>query len=398
MVHRDPGEKSRRPALPRAVWLVSWTSFFTDTASETVYPLMPLYLTRVLGGSALSIGVIEGLAEALNSVLKVLAGKWSDRLGARKRLMIAGYGISSAARPLVALVTSWPQVLGVRLADRVGKGLRGAPRDALIAHWVAPSIRGYAFGVNRAMDHTGAVAGPLLATLFLWCFPEQYRTLFALTAIPGALAVGMLLPVPDAPPAHAATRSAALPAPAAPVVLGGPLRRYLGVLLLFSLGNSTDAFLLLRLGDAGVASTWIPLTWAALHVVKALSSPIGGYLSDRISRKAMIISGWAIYAAVYGAFAVVHSVTALLAVFLIYGLYYGLTEGVEKAVVADLAPADGRGYAFGVHAAVSGIGALLASLVFGAIWKVFGAPPAFVTGAGLALVSALLLFRQRLTP
>jgi len=381
-----------RPQLPRAVWLVSWTSFFTDTASETVYPLMPLYLTKVLGGSALSIGVIEGLAEALNSILKILAGQWSDRLGARKRLMIAGYALSSAVRPLVALVSSWTQVLGVRLADRVGKGLRGAPRDALIAHWVEPSNRGYAFGVNRAMDHTGAVVGPVLATVFLWFYPGQYRTLFALTLIPGLFAVLMLLPVPDVHVPAPQARAAGL----APAPLGVPLRRYFGVLLLFSLGNSTDAFLLLRLGDAGVSGTWIPLTWAALHVVKATVSPIGGYLSDRISRKSMIILGWAIYAAVYAAFAWVTSVPALLAVFLVYGLYYGLTEGVEKAVVADLAPAEARGYAFGVHGAISGIGALLASLIFGAIWKVAGAPAAFLTGAALAMLATVLLFRQKL--
>ncbi|MCX6539311.1 MAG: MFS transporter [Acidobacteria bacterium] len=392
----SPSPQGPRPTLPRPVWLVSWTSFFTDTASEVVYPLMPLYLTRVLGGTALSIGIIEGAAEALNSVLKIISGRMADRWRTRKPLMIAGYAVSSAVRPLVALATTWPHVLLVRLADRVGKGVRGAPRDALIASWADPSIRGYAFGVNRAMDHAGAVVGPLLATLFLYFFPEQYRLLFALTLIPGVIAVLMLLPVPDVPPPWspgALTPGAASDSRAATVrsPLGSSFYRYLGVLLLFSFGNSTDAFLLLRLNEAGIGGTWIPLVWAALHVVKAVASPIAGRLSDRVSRKVIITSGWVIYAGVYAGFAVVSSLPALVAVFLVYGLYYGLTEGVEKAVVADLVPENSRGNAFGVYSAVIGIGALCASLLFGGIWKFAGAPSAFMTGAVLAMASAVLL-------
>ncbi len=435
------GKAVGRPTLPRPVWLVSWTSFFTDAASEVVYPLMPLYLTRVLGGTALSIGIIEGAAEALNSVLKIISGRMADRWRTRKPLMIAGYAVSSAVRPLVALATTWPHVLLVRLADRVGKGVRGAPRDALIASWADPAIRGYAFGVNRAMDHAGAVVGPLLATLFLYFFPGQYRLLFALTLIPGVIAVLMLLPVPDvAPPvrpetspssrgdspqstgasastasadSQAVTRTAleggrseslswspgssepglatGAGAQTARSSLGSPFYRYVGVLALFSLGNSTDAFLLLRLNDAGIGAMWIPLVWAALHVVKAVASPIGGRLSDRVSRKVIIVSGWAIYAGVYAGFAVVSSLQALVAVFLTYGLYYGLTEGVEKAVIADIVPDNSRGYAFGIYSAVIGIGALFASLLFGGIWKFAGAPAAFMTGALFALVSAVWL-------
>ncbi|MEI6667822.1 MAG: MFS transporter [Acidobacteriota bacterium] len=396
------GKRGGRPTLPRSVWLVSWTSFFTDTASEAVYPLMPLYLTRVLGGTALSIGMIEGLAEALNSVLKIVSGRLADRWGTRKLLMIAGYALSSAVRPLVALASSWPHVLMVRLADRVGKGLRGAPRDALIAAWADPAIRGYAFGVNRAMDHAGAVVGPVLATVFLWFFPEQYRLLFALTIVPGIVAVVMLVPVPDVAPLAPVPDVAPLALvpdvvpPQRPGVerrqpLGTPFYRYLGVLMIFSLGNSTDAFLLLRLNEMGVGAMWIPLTWAALHVVKAVASPIGGRLSDRVNRKAIVILGWLIYAGVYAGFAAAASLPILIGVFLTYGLYYGLTEGVEKAMVADLVPAAVRGSAFGVHGAVMGIGALCASLLFGGIWKLAGAPVAFLTGAALALVSALLM-------
>jgi len=412
-----PGLFRNRPRLPRPVWLVSWTSFFTDTASEAVYPIMPLYLTRVLGGTAMAIGIIEGAAEALNSLLKILSGRISDRWRSRKPFVIVGYSVSTAARPLVALASSWPQVLLVRLADRVGKGIRTAPRDALLAAWAEPSTRGYVFGLHRSMDHAGAVVGPLLASLFLWWYPEHYRTLFALTLVPGVIAVLMLLPVPEAaepPPAVAQDRGAGGSLVAqdrsvrAPVVaqdfspanhhavalgLDSGFYRYLGVVLLFSLGNSTDAFLLLRLSDVGVGAAWIPIAWAALHVVKATVSPIGGHLSDRLSRRGIIATGWLVYAAVYGGFAMATSRSVLVALFLVYGVYYGLTEGVEKAVVADLAPAESRGTAFGAYHAVIGIGALAASLLFGLLWKVAGAPVAFAVGAALALVSAALLSR-----
>ena len=384
-----------RPRLPRPVWLVSWTSFFTDTASEAVYPLMPLYLTRTLGGTAMAIGVIEGAAEALNSVLKILSGRLSDRWSVRKPFVIAGYSISTLVRPVVALATSWLHVLAVRLTDRVGKGIRSAPRDALLASWADPATRGYVFGLHRSMDHAGAIVGPLLASAFLWFYPEQYRTLFALTIIPGMIAVALLLPVPDAP----AREETAGPDPrVAPGQLGQRFTRYLTVLFLFSLGNSTDAFLLLRLSDVGVGAAWIPVAWAALHVVKALVSPVGGHLSDRMSRRTLIAAGWLVYAAVYGGFALASSAATLVPLFLAYGVYYGLTEGVEKAVVADLAPSGHRGAAFGAYHAVLGIGALAASLVFAAVWKAAGAPAAFALGAALALVSCACLSSLDLSP
>jgi MFS family permease len=384
-----------RPRLPRPVWLVSWTSFFTDTASEAIYPIMPLYLTRTLGGTAMAIGIIEGAAEALNSLLKIVSGRLSDRWSARKPFVMAGYGISTLVRPLVALATSWLHVLAVRLTDRVGKGIRAAPRDALLASWAEPATRGYVFGLHRSMDHAGAIVGPLLASLFLWFFPGQFRTLFALTLIPGLMAVAMLVPIPEAPAPQVAGR----PEPAAAAMPLGPrFSRYLGVLFLFSLGNSTDAFLLLRLNDLGVGAAWIPVAWAALHVVKAIVSPIGGHLSDRMSRRGIIATGWLVYAGVYGGFALASSAVTLIPLFLVYGVYYGLTEGVEKAVVADLAPAGCRGAAFGAYHAVVGIGALAASLVFAGVWKAAGAPAAFALGAAIALASAAWLSRLDLKP
>jgi len=396
MARRAASLLGERPRLPRPVWLVSWTSFFTDVASEAVYPIMPLYLTKVLGGTAVALGVIEGAAEALNSLLKILTGRLSDRRGSRKPFVLVGYVVSTLARPLVALATSWTHVLAVRLADRVGKGIRSAPRDALLASWATPSTRGYVFGLHRSMDHAGAIVGPLLASLFLFFYPGEYRTLFALTLVPGLIAVAMLLPVPDVRAESPPAAVGAVAAGGSAVPLGRAFHRYLGVLVLFSLGNSTDAFLLLRLSDVGVGAAWIPVTWAALHVVKAVVSPIGGLLSDRLNRKAIISAGWIVYAGVYAGFAMASTAAALVPLFLVYGLYYGLTEGVEKAVVADLAPSSASGAAFGAYHAVIGVGALLASLIFGLVWKVAGAPVAFALGAGLALLATALLSRLTL--
>ena len=380
--HACPACFGNRPRLPRPVWLVSWTSFFTDTASEAVYPIMPLYLTRTLGGTAMAIGIIEGAAEALNSVLKIVSGRLSDRWSARKPFVIAGYSISTLARPLVALATSWPHVLAVRLTDRVGKGIRAAPRDAL------------ARVVGRAGDaglrlRPAPVDGPR----------RRHRRAAAGQPLP------VVLPgaVPDAVRADAHPRGdrgrdaaagsgrarAAGGTPRLPSAVTPPRRcwarafsRYLVRAVLFSLGNSTDAFLLLRLSEVGVGTAWIPVAWAALHVVKAVVSPIGGTCSRTgMSRRGVIATGWLVYAGVYGGFALASSAATLMPLFLVYGVYYGLTEGVEKAVVADLAPAGRRGAAFGAYHAVIGVGALAASLVFAGIWKAAGAPAAFALGA-----------------
>ncbi|MEK6630327.1 MAG: MFS transporter, partial [Acidobacteriota bacterium] len=284
MAQTRSGLFGARPALPRPIWLVSWTSFFTDTASEAIYPLLPLFLTRVIGGTALSIGVIEGAAEAVSSLLKIVSGRMSDRWRVRKPFVLAGYSLSCIVRPLVAFASAWPHVLLVRMADRVGKGIRGAPRDALIASWADPATRGYAFGLNRSMDHAGAVVGPLLASAFLWCYPGQYRTLFMLTVVPGLIGVLMLLPIPEAEAPRASSVRSESGSGHSHVwpPLGRVFYRYLAIVLLFSLGNSTDAFLLLQLSQSGVGDAWIPLVWAALHVVKSSSSPIGGRLSDRL--------------------------------------------------------------------------------------------------------------------
>jgi MFS family permease len=386
--------------FPRAVWLLGWVSLATDSATEAIYPLLPYYLTTILGAGAVSLGVIEGAAEATNSALKIWSGRAADGRRRRRPLVFVGYSISSLSRPLIALTTSWPQVLSVRILDRVGKGIRGAPRDAMLATWATPATRGRVYGFHRAIDHAGAILGPAMATLFLFFFPDRYRTLFGLTIIPGAIAVGLILLVPERDVEARVSDEAGGQTIDSP---GGAIERratplprrftaFMSVLALFTLGNSTDAFLLLRLTEAAGSTKFVPLFWAGLHVVKAAVSIVGGSWSDRVGRRTVIALGWLIYAVVYSGFALTSTLAGLLIWFFVYGFYFGLTEGTEKALVADLAPAERRGFAFGVYNAVQGVGALAASVLFGLVWSSYGARRAFAMGAVLAIVATALLF------
>jgi MFS family permease len=376
--------------LPRPVWLLGWVSFFTDMATEMIYPLLPVFLTRVLGAGAMSLGIIEGIADAANSALKIASGWVADRTGAPKRLVVAGYTLSSAARPLIAIVASWPQVLVIRFTDRLGKGIRGAPRDAMLATFAGGSNRGRVYGFHRAMDHAGAVVGPLLASAFLFFYPGEYRTLFALTLVPGVIVILVLLRVPEQQAHRPAVATAASPP------RGEPLpRRFwkaMAVIFVFMLGNASDAFLLLRMTDLGIAIFWIPLLWSALHIVKSVASVGGGELSDRFGRRTLIGAGWIVYALVYFGFAVYDTPSAVVVIFLAYGLFFGLTEGVEKAWVADLAPAASRGTAFGIYNGMLGIGSLVASVLFGFLWTRVSPQAAFTTGAALAVAATALLY------
>jgi len=397
----DPsGNPLDRFGLSRPVWLLGWVSFFTDTASEMIYPLLPLFLTKTLGAGAMSLGVIEGVAEGANSVLKILSGWLTDRTGQPKRLVLAGYGLSSLVRPLISFVTAWPQVLGLRFTDRLGKGIRTSPRDAMLAGFASDATRGRVYGFHRAMDHAGAVAGPLVAAIYLYFHPDGYRSLFTWTLVPGLIVIALILKLPsgqtsapsatsapDLQPPTSNLRASTLPPP-----LPSRFYRAMAVITLFALGNASDAFVLLHLSDLGVASTWIPILWSGLHVVKMTSSVLGGVLSDRFGRRAMIGLGYFWYAAIYGAFAWFASLPAVIAIFLAYGVYFGLTEGVEKAWVADLAPPESRGLAFGIYNAALGFGGLAASLIFGAIWTRVSPAAAFRTGAALALAASVLLY------
>lgn len=301
--------------------------------------------------------------------------------------MIAGYAISSIARPFIAGAGRWTDVLIIRALDRTGKGIRSAPRDAMLATFATPATRGRIFGFHRAMDHIGAILGPLTATVFLFFLPGQLRLLFALTAIPGALAVATLFLVREEPLVPRTPTPASKP----PGALPARFYALLAVILVFSLGNSADAFLLLRLADALGSATYVPLLWAALHVVKASLSTWGGELSDRFGRRRVIAGGWVVYAAVYLGFATASGGVAFVAWFLLYGVYFARTEGAEKALVADLTPASQHGSAFGLYNMALGVGALIASVAFGMLYDHAGAAVAFSAGAALATLAAVLL-------
>ncbi len=364
-------------------------SLLTDASTEMVYPLLPLFLTRTLGAGTAFVGLVEGVAESTASLLKLVSGWLSDRLRRRKALVAWGYGLSSLTRPLMALAAAPGHVLGIRFLDRIGKGIRTSPRDALIADSTPRESRGAAFGFHRAMDHLGAVVGPLLAFLLLPLVGGSFRAIFWLASIPAALCVLVLVvAVREAPPLGPPDRL--------PLLSLRPYDRrfkgFLGIVTLFTLGNSSDAFLLLRAREAGVAETGIPLLWAALHVVKSSSSLGAGILSDRLGRRGAILAGWLTYAGVYAGFAAAGSAWQAWALFLVYGLYFGLTEGVEKALVADLTPVEARASAYGLYHTAIGITALPASLLTGWLWQAFGASVAFGTGAALAALAAMLLW------
>ena len=378
-----------RPRLGRNVIALGAVSFLTDVSSEMIYPLLPVFLTAVLGADAAFVGAIEGAAETTAALLKLASGWWSDKVRRRKPLVVIGYGIASIARPLVAIAQSASQVLAIRVSDRVGKGIRNAPRDALIAESVDPSIRGRAFGFHRAMDNAGGILGPLVAFAVLtWHFAEL-RTVFWLSAIPAVLSLVVLVVfVRDVP------RTAMESTPGSPGLdltrpMGARFWRVLGVIFLFTLGNSTDAFLLLRANQLGVPVALAPILWAALHVVKTVSNVPGGALSDRIGRRPTLIAGWLLYAAVYFGFARATAEWQAWALFAVYGLFFGLTEGSERALVADMVSLERRGTAFGWYNLAIGLGALPASLMFGFVWDRWGAPVAFLMGASLALGAAV---------
>jgi MFS family permease len=377
------------------VLLLGIVSFFNDAASEMIYPLLPIFLSTVLGAGPAALGIIEGIAESTASLLKLASGFISDRVHRRKGWVVGGYLLSNIARPLIGLAAAWPGVLALRFIDRIGKGVRTSPRDALIAESTPLEYRGKAFGFHRAADHAGAVVGPLLATLLIGFFLFDLKTVFILSVIPGLITVAVLWTGVRETPAGArpAAHHEPLEIRRAWAEMPETLRRFVLILFLFTLGNSTDAFLLLKAQQLGVSIALIPILWTVLHLVKMGSSIPGGIASDRWGRKGVIVSGWIVYAATYAGFIFADSAWEAWALFMIYGLYFGLTEGTEKALITDLAPAHLRGSAFGLYHLMIGIGALPASLLFGWVWQGYGSAAAFSLGASFALAAALLLWR-----
>jgi MFS family permease len=359
-----------------------------------IYPLLPSFLTGVLGAGPAFVGLVEGLAESVASLLKLASGRISDRMRRRKPLIVGGYALSSLARPLVAAATAPWHVLVVRIADRIGKGVRGAPRDALLAQVTPREDLGRAYGFHRAMDHAGAVVGPLIASALLLLHLDL-RTVFALAALPALASVLVLVvAVEEVPSPTAVDRPTAPPkAEETPGTKPPPrgLSRLLAVIGLFTLGNSSDAFLLLRAQGAGVALPLIPILWTAHHVVKSAASTAGGALSDRVGRRAAIAAGWVLYALAYAGLGLATSPAQVWALFVVYGLHHALTEGPERALVAEMAAGEARGRAFGLYYALTGALLLPASLITGALWQRISPAAALLTGAAIALVAAIAL-------
>lgn len=385
---------NRAASLPRTVIALGFTSFLTDIGSEMIFPLLPVFLASI-GGAATFIGLIEGVADATSSVLKLYSGILADRFGRKKPLVLLGYAIASAARPLIGLALAPWHVLCIRTLDRVGKGIRTSPRDALISGSVAANASGRAFGFQRAMDHAGAVVGPLVATALLSC-QWSLRAVFLAAAVPGLLAVLCVLSVRESrlgsagAPRTARSRSDLSPAVPA-VQLPSRLRSYLGILGVFALGNASDAFLLLRAGDLGVDVTLLPMLWTFFHVVKVATSYFFGGLSDRMPRVRLLATGWLVYAVTYLLFAQASATWHVWTLFGVYGSYYGLTEPVERALVKELAPAGLQGRAYGYFNLVNGLCAIPAGLLTGYLWQQVSPAWALRVGAGIAAASLVLL-------
>jgi MFS family permease len=389
--------------LPRNVVAISFVSLLNDISSEIIYPLLPAFLLLTLNASAGIVGIIEGTAESISSLLKLFAGYFSDKRGKRKGFVVFGYSLSSLVRPLLAFAGSWYQVFALRLIDRIGKGIRSAPRDAMIADTVSSKERGIAFGFHRAMDHTGATLGPLVGYLLVQLLAgdqaaltaRDFTSIFLLASVPALAAVlvvsffvresykrgnTVIKDTTITPSLRFSLRG-----------FDGNFKSFLMVIAIFTLSNSSDAFLLLRAQNVGVAVMQLPLLWALLHVSKVVSSLYGGHLSDILGRRRLIVSGWLLYAAVYAGFAFVSSPLSVWILFLIYGVYFGLVEGAEKALVADLVKPEQRGTAYGLYNLAFGITVLPASLMMGLLWDWRGPQTAFLVSATLGATAAVLL-------
>jgi len=385
--------------LPRIVWLLGFASLFNDISSEAIFPLLTLYLAT-LGGGVRALGAIEGSADALASLAKVVAGRWSDR-GPRRLLVVGGYALPALARAGIAAAAAPAHVLGARLVDRLGKGIRSGPRDALLADAAEEGDTGRAFGLQRSMDHLGAAIGPLLASALLASMAalpleRRLRIAFAVAAGLGLVApLLILLRLTDAPaaiatPTPTATATASSSAPAIGT-LPPPFWRYLSIAAVFALANSSDAFLIKKATDVGYSPATVPLLWFGHHVVKTLTGAPGGALSDRVPRAWVVAAGWAAYALAYYGFAVATERWEVAALFGFYALYHGLTEAAERAIVSDVAGRGVRGRAFGWYHGITGAAALPASLLTGWLWDARGARVALATSASLALAAALAL-------
>lgn len=399
-VHESTSRPSIRQ-LPRNVWAVGFTSFFMDISSEMVINIIPLFLANVLGVQTSIIGLIEGIAETTASVLKLFSGWLSDKLGGRKWLAVAGYGLSAVTKPFFYFASSWELIAGVRWADRIGKGIRTAPRDALVADSVTKETRGLAFGFHRAMDTAGAMVGLIIAAVIVWLAQANnldlskstFQTIVLLSLAPAFLGVlSLAVGAEDV----AVEKKRALPRFSLKN-MGKPFIIFLVIVSIFTLGNSSDAFLVLRAQNLGISVIGILLMLVTFNLVYTLVSTPAGSLSDRIGRRRLIVGGWLVYAAIYFGFALAQQAWQVWVLYVVYGLYYGMAYGTANAMVADLVPDDLRGTAYGTYNAVIGLLAFPSSLIAGLLWQGsgswsgFGPSAPFLFGGSLALIAALLM-------
>ena len=376
--------------LNPVILVAGLVSLLTDMSSEMIVPVLPLFLTAVLHTRYEAIGIIEGLAESTASVLKLFSGWISDRFGRRKPLMVAGYSLSNLVKPLLALTTTWGQVLGVRFADRVGKGVRGAPRDALIADATTDADRGKAFGFHRALDTLGAALGPLAAFAILAASAGRYQLVFVASAVPGVVAVLLLVLFLRERKETTGTAGRTRPKFAFSS-LGKRFILFSLIATVFAVGNSSDAFLVLRAQSVGMTASLIPLAYFLFNITYAVLAIPVGMLSDRIGRRTVLVFGYILFAALYFCFGIARSPSWIWVLFFAYGFYYAATEGIQKAYVADLVTPGMRGMAMGTFSAMTGLAALPASLVAGFLWQSFGAFASFSVSTACAVLAAGLM-------
>ncbi len=375
--------------IEKNVFFMGIASLLTDTASDMIYPLLPIFLTSVLGASFAFVGAVEGIAESTASILKTFSGWLSDKINIRKPIVVSGYTLSNVIKPLIAFTSHPWQVLIIRFADRFGKGVRTSPRDAMIADCSGEDEVGRSFGFHRAMDTLGAVLGPAAAFLLLPIFLGDYRKLFLASAIPAILSVLVIFffvyekkreIIPSQKPIELKIRN-----------LDKRFLFFVFIMILFSLGNSSDAFLILRAKGLGVPVVLIPILWMMFNVVYTAISAPAGILSDRIGRRQILVSGLLIYSLTYFGFALAKNSIEVWLLFALYGIYYALVEGIARAYVADLIPSEIRATAYGIYHTSIGLALLPASIIMGFLWQVLGPAVAFAFGATLALISAVLL-------
>lgn len=375
-------------SLPRTVWLIGLISFVNDSASEMLYPLMPLYLASVLMAGPKALGIIEGIAEATSSIFKLVSGVIVDRTKKSKPWIVIGYALAGIGRPLIAIANSWLWVLAIRFTDRMGKGLRSSPRDALLAESVNQNQRGLTFGLHRSMDNAGAVAGPLLAALFL-SMGVPLKEIFLWAIVPAVITIALALCIQEP---HKEAISQASKFSWSLEGMPSQFKRYLLVAGIFALANSSDMFLLLRAKDVGVPQEQIPLLWAAISLITTVFGAPLSALSDTFGRKRFILIAWIAFAIFYMAMGVPNiSVYQIYSLFVIYGLFKAATEGVEKALVADMAPKGLAGTAFGWFNLITGLMLFPASFIFGCIYEAIAPLYAFLFSGGCALLAFILM-------